>query len=51
MTDEELKLIKRAVMVICRNIRPDGELGYLDWEDRCTMQNIYQKLVGRSEEE
>ena len=30
MTDEELELIKRAVMILCRNIRSDGELGYLD---------------------
>jgi len=50
MTVEEFNLIKRAVMIICRNIRPDGELGYLDWEDRCTMQNIYQELAKGEEE-
>lgn len=51
MTEEELKLIKRVILIICRNIRPDGELGYLDWEDRCTMQNIYHELVKKNEEQ
>lgn len=49
--DNELELIKRAVMIICRSVRPDGDLAYLDWEDSCKMQEIYHKLAKGGEEE
>lgn len=44
-TDKELDLMKQAILIICRNVRPDGEIGYLDWEDRCRMKDIYDELV------
>lgn len=47
MTDKELELIKRAILIFCRNVRPDGELGYFDWEDRCKLKEIYDDLVGK----
>ena len=50
MIDKELELIKRAVLILCRNIRPDGDMGYFDWEDRCKMQDIYHELVKGEEE-
>lgn len=39
------ELIKRAVLIICRNVRPDGDMGYFDWEDRCMLQDIYHELI------
>ena len=41
----EFELIKRAILILCRNIRPDGDIRYFDWEDRCKMQDIYHELV------
>lgn len=42
---KELELIKQAILIICRNVRPDGDLRYFDWEDRCRMKDIYDELV------
>lgn len=50
MTERELDLIKHAVLILCRNIRPDGEMRYFDWDDRCTMQDIYKELIKEAEE-
>lgn len=43
--DKELELIKQAILIICRNVRPDGDLRYFDWEDRCRLKDIYDELV------
>lgn len=40
----ELELIKCAVMIICRNVRPDGNLASFDWDDSCKLQEIYHCL-------
>lgn len=47
MTDEELELIKRATLILCRNVRPDGEFGYFGWEDRCKLKEIYDDLISK----
>lgn len=41
----ELELIKRALLIFCRNVRPDGDMSYFDWEDRCKLQDIYHELI------
>ena len=47
----EFELIKRAILILCRNIRPDGDIRYFDWEDRCKMQDIYHELVKQEVED
>ena len=44
-------LIKRAVLIFCRNVRPDGNMSYFDWEDRCKLQDIYHELINESDDE
>ena len=51
MTERELELIKQAVLILCRNIRPDGNMGYLGGNDRYTMLEIYQELTKGGKEE
>jgi len=51
MSEKEFELIKRAVLIICRNVRPDGDMGYFDWEDRCAMKDIYHELIKGAENE
>lgn len=46
----EFELIKRAILILCRNIRPDGDI-YFDWEDRCKMQDIYHEIVKQEVED
>ena len=46
----EFELIKRAILILCRNIRPDGDMGYFDFEDRRKMQEIYHELVKQEAE-
>ena len=45
MTDKELELIKSAILILCRNIRPDGDFCGFDWRDRCKLKDIYDELV------
>lgn len=46
MSETELELIKKAILIICRNVRPDGDFRGFDWRDRCTLKDIYDKLIG-----
>lgn len=51
MSEKEFELVRHAVLILCRNIRPDGDMGYLDWDDRCAMQRIYHELIKEAENE
>lgn len=46
----EFELIKQAVLIFCRNVRPDGDMSYFDWEDRCKLQDIYHEFIKETDD-
>ena len=50
MTNKEERLIKRAILILCRNVQPNGDLTHFSWDDRRDLINIYRKLIKEQEE-
>lgn len=44
MSDEELDLMKRAIILLCSHIRPDGQMAYINWEQSVELRGIAEKL-------